>query len=136
MTVRPGEAKRTSLLGSFSRSQVAAAIATGVDFALLFLLTEAFGVWSVVAVALGALAGAITNFLLNRYWSFRAAHDYWRAQAFRYALSSAGSLVLNTAGVYAVTEGLRIHYAISVGVVSILVGVLFNFPLHRYWVFR
>lgn len=125
-----------SLWGSFSRSQVAAAVATGVDFGLLFGLVEVFHLWYVVATALGALAGGITNFLMNRHWSFLATHRAASHQMWRYTWVSLASMGLNTLGVYAMTESLHIHYGISVLLVSTLVGVAFNFPLHRHYVFR
>ncbi|MDR3606545.1 MAG: GtrA family protein [Oligoflexia bacterium] len=127
---------RTTFLGSFSRSQVASAIATGVDYALLFSLVEIAHVWYVLATGLGAFAGALTHFILGRFWSFDATHRHWGPQAYRYALVSAGSLLLNCGGVYLLTGGLGIHYSISVVAMSILVGSAFNFPLHRYYVFR
>jgi putative flippase GtrA len=119
-----------------SKSQISAAIATAVDFGLLFSMTEALHVWYVISVATGALIGAIVNFLLNRHWSFDAAHGLVGRQARRYAVVSAGSLLLNTAGTWALTEFGLIHYGISVVIASIGVGLLFNFPLHRGYVFR
>lgn len=130
------DSKGTSLFGSFSRSQISSAIATGVDYVLLFSLVEIFQLWYVLATALGALAGAVTNFAFNRHWSFRATHRQWHAQAVRYSLVSAGSLILNSGGVWMVTEYSGIHYSFSVIGVSIGVGVLFNFPMHRSYVFK
>lgn len=127
---------RTSFMHAFSKSQIAAGTATAVDYAVLFSLVEWAGVWYVVATAIGALAGALTNFVMNRQWSFRATHRHWSGQAVKYFLVSAGSMALNTGGVWAVTEGLKVHYAVSVILVSLLVGVGFNFPLHRYYVFK
>jgi hypothetical protein len=57
-------------------------------------------------------------------------------QALRYAAVSAGSLTLNSAGVYLLTEDFGIYYALSKLITAILVGLLFNFPLHRRFVFR
>lgn len=127
---------RPSFVKTFTRSQIASAVATGVDWALLFALVEFFHVWYVLATALGALVGAITNFLMNRHWSFEATHRGLQGQAARYAAISGASMTLNTLGVWAMTEWTRIHYSISVFVISIAVGFLFNYPLHRYWVFK
>jgi putative flippase GtrA len=127
---------RRSLMGSFSRSQIASATATLVDFTLLFFLAEVCHVWYVAATALGALAGAVTNFIMNRHWSFLATHHHWSNQAMRYAWVSGGSLILNSLGVYLMTESLHVHYSVSVVVISFLVGWAFNFPLHRHYVFR
>ena len=121
---------------SFGRSQIAALAATAVDFGTLFFLTEKLGVFYVISTGLGAFGGAITNFLANRFWSFEATHVSWGPQAIRYALVSAGSLGLNMLGVYGFTDGIGLKYGYSKVITAILVGVLFNFPLHRRYVFK
>ncbi len=121
---------------SFSRAQVASVAATGLDFGFLVLLVEKGGVWYVSATAAAAFLGAITNFTLNRHWSFEATSERIHGQVFKYALVSGGSLLLNSGGVWAVTEGAGISYVSSKIVTSLLVGLLFNFPLHRYFVFK
>jgi putative flippase GtrA len=128
--------KPVPFLASFSRAQVSSALATLADFGLLFFLTEIVHVYYVTSVAVGALAGAILNFMINRRWSFEASQGSVHHQAFRYALVSAGSLILNTGGTYLVTESFKIPYGFSVVAVSLLVGFAFNYPLHRYFVFK
>jgi len=120
---------------SFSRAQVASIAATLVDFGLLVLLVESWGVWYVLATGVGALTGAITNFLMNRHWSFEAGSSGWTGQALRYGLVSGGSLILNVAGVYLVTEAWGSPYAASKLVTALVVGWFFNYPLHRGFVF-
>ena len=121
---------------SFGRAQLASLAATAVDFGTLFFATEVLGVWYVASTGMGAFLGAVTNFLLNRYWSFEATHVTWGPQAARYGLVSAGSLGLNMLGVYAFTDGLGLKYGLSKVVTALAVGLLFNFPLHRRYVFK
>jgi putative flippase GtrA len=121
---------------SLRRSQIASLSATLVDFGSLIFLVEIEGVWYVAATAIGALLGAAVNFFLGRHWTFVAAHDAIRGQVLRYAVVSAASLVLNSYGVYLLTDHLGIHYVISKVITAFSVGVLFNFPLHRRFVFR
>lgn len=125
-----------SIFHSFSRSQISSLAATIVDMGSLVLFVELLGVWYVAATALGAFLGAITNFLLGRYWSFGAAEHHWGPQAIRYAVVSFLSLLLNTFGVFALTEGLHLKYIVSKATVAFLIGILFNFPMHRHFVFR
>ena len=125
-----------SFVRSFTRAQVASATATGVDFGLLFSMTEMLHVWYVISVATGAAAGAITNFLINRHWSFEATHGPWHSQALRYTLVSLGSLLLNTGGTWAVTELARVPYGFSVVAVSVVVGFVYNYPAQRHFVFK
>jgi putative flippase GtrA len=110
--------------------------ATVVDFGTLFLATELLHVWYVLSTGLGALLGAVTNFALNRFWSFEVSHLHWGPQVRRYAVVSAGSLGLNMLGVYGFTEGFGLKYGLSKVITAFLVGLLFNFPLHRGYVFK
>jgi putative flippase GtrA len=127
---------RPSGLTSFKRSQVASLAATVVDFGSLVFLVEVVHVWYVAATAIGAALGAVTNFLLGRHWSFQARHGRVEGQALRYAVVSAGSLCLNSLGVYVFTDGLGLKYMVSKLITAFTVGILFNFPLHRGFVFR
>ena len=120
---------------TFTKSQLAAIIATAIDFLCLIVLVEIFNVWYVTATAIGALCGAISNFLLGRWWSFKDNEGNWRRQASRYTLVSASSLILNTSGVYVLTAGLTLQYLFSKIVIAIIIAVGFNYPLHRYYVF-
>lgn len=103
---------------------------------VMFGLVELLGVWYVLATALGALTGAVVNFLLGRFWSFEAQDKPPQGQAFRYAVVSVGSLLLNAGGVYAITEWGGLKYGYSKLIVSLLIGFFFNFPLQRHYVFK
>lgn len=131
-TIQP----KPGLFTSFTRSQLSSLAATAVDFGSLVFLVEVLGVWYVAATAIGAFLGAVANFMLGRHWSFGASHGQMHGQAARYAVISGTSLLLNSAGVYFLTDHFGIQYAISKIITAFLVGILFNFPLHRAYVFR
>ena len=128
-------ASRPPLIVSLKRSQIASLIATIVDFSCLIFLVEIGRVWYVAATATGAFSGAVVNFTLGRHWSFKADEDAVRGQAIRYTVVSVMSLILNSAGVYLLTDYLDIHYAVSRAITALLIGIAFNFPLHRRFVF-
>jgi putative flippase GtrA len=125
-----------SLFSSLWRAQVSSLIATVVDFCTLIFCVEVLHLWYVAGTAIGAAVGAVTNFLMGRHWSFKAAHHPPQGQALRYALVSTASLFLNSAGVYFFTETFRIKYWISRLISGLLVGLFFNFTLHRRFVFK
>ena len=121
---------------SFLKYQTAALIATMVDFGVFFLLKDVFNVWYVYATALGALTGAITNFILCRNWAFSAREKKLVNQIGRYIMVSLGSLFLNTGLVYIITELFFLHENYSRVVTAILVAITYNFTLQKYFVFK
>ena len=131
-SVRP----RVPPASAYVRSQLSAVAASLVDFVWTVLCVEAAGLHYLVATALGALAGGLTAFIANRHWSFRAAHHRVGGQMLRYMLVWLGSISLNCALVYAMTDGVGWSYMPSKALTAMLVGTCFNFPLHRYVVFR
>ena len=121
---------------TFSRAQIAALAATVVDFGTLTVWVEFGHQFYAYGVAIGAFMGAVTNFCINRYWSFEAKQYPISGQALRYSLVSTGSLLLNTFGVYLLTERFGLHYMISKLTIALLIGIFYNYPMHRYFVYE
>lgn len=130
------EAPLSSLAGTLARHQTGAVLATLVDFATMTAMVEMLGASPVSGTALGATLGAVTNFTLSRRWVFRARGERAEAQALRYALVSLTSLGLNTFGEYVLASRLGFEYLSARVVVSLAVSLLWNFPMHRQFVFR
>ena len=121
---------------SFAKSQFSSLIATSVDMSALVFLTEVGGIYYVMSAGIGAFFGACISFILGRNWAFRKKDGKLTIQAFRYLMTSATSLVLNTAGIYALTDWLGIQYIISKVIISLIIGICFNFVMYRYFVYR
>src|SRR5262249_27079544 len=124
------------LSGWVGRAWVASVIATVVDYGTFTVLVELAGVYTGTSRALGALIGAITNFTVNKLWTFRTQGDSLWHEVPRYAAISLTSLLLNTLGVVLLTDGLRWNPLVAAALVGVLVGVGWNLPLHRHFVFR
>jgi len=127
---------KKGLLKLFASAQLAALAGTAVDFAATIFFTELFGIIYWVSNALGAALGAVTNFLLGRYWVFEAGDQQMTGQIFRYILVSVGSLILNTLGVFLLTEYFQLYYVWSKVIVAVLVAVTYNFILQKNYVYK
>ncbi len=90
---------------------------------------------SVSGAGVGAASGAFTSFMLGRRWIFRAGHRSAVRQAIRYGLVAAGSLGLNSLGQYMALRLIGLPYVMCRVIVAAMVGVCWNFPLHRRFVF-
>ena len=120
----------------FVRANLSAAIASGLEWLLVTGLVVA-RVHYLVAAAAGAVTGAIVDFSLKRHWAFDRAHRAGVGQeGVRYLWVSAVSLAVNLPVAYGLVDGLGIPAVPGVIAASILVGVAWNYPLHRWYVFR
>ncbi|MCB1200248.1 MAG: GtrA family protein [Leptospiraceae bacterium] len=124
-----------SLRQSFWRTHLASLIATGADYTVTIIFVEIFHLWYVIATAMGSLIGALLHFLAGRYWAFEAKHKKLFAQSLRYGFTAICSFLLNTGLVFLLAEYLFFQYIMAKIVASVLVGVGFNFTMHRYFVF-
>jgi putative flippase GtrA len=123
-------------LRALGRHQLSALVGTGVDFGAMILCVDGLGVPPVGAAAIGSALGAVTNFTLGRTWVFRRRSQNATGQALRYALVSAASAGWNAFGEHLVHDLAHVRYVLARAFVAFAVGVLWNFPMHRHFVFR
>jgi putative flippase GtrA len=131
----------TAAAGSFwpvlGRHQISAAAATTVDFATMVLLVERLGIHPAPAAVIGSVIGAVVNFQLGRAWVFRRqVRPHGAIEVLRYAVVSGTSALLNGAGEHILHAVAGEGYVLARVVVSVSVGLLWNFPMQRSFVFR
>lgn len=125
-----------SALSLFLRHQIGAIFSTAVDFTTMILWVE-LGIGSPVSgTAVGATAGALSNFALGRHWIFGANGRPVAGQLVRYAMVSATGLGWNTLGQHWLLKATGWPYPLTRVMVAVAVGILWNFPLQRWWVFH
>lgn len=118
---------------SLFRGLAVAFTATAADFVVVVLLVQSAGMAPWSATAVGCVVGAAASFTIGRRWAF-ANDGAAGPQMWRYALVSVTSMGLNAGGV-AVLLVLPINYTIAWVAVRGAVFLLWNFPLHRDYVF-
>lgn len=121
-------------LALLGRHQVAAFAATAADFTAMIAFVELGGLAPPLATILSAILGGVANFTLSRTWAYRDRHaGAAHHQALRYAVVSLGGALLNGALVALLSFA---PYVLARVVVSLLVSVLYTYPLHTRFVFR
>lgn len=121
---------------SIARSFTSSLLATGIDFACVAALVEAFAYDPVLATLLGSGVGGASNFAINRVWAFGSREESKRSQAARYVFVSITSALLNSGGVAVILLLPGVDYRIAWLVARAAVFLTWNYPLHRDYVFR
>jgi putative flippase GtrA len=122
---------------TFCKAQFSAQVATIADFGVSMLLAEVVGMWYVWASFSGAVTGGITNCIVNYRWVFDGTKELKKKYiAFKYLFVWTGSILLNTAGTFALTELSGQYFIFAKIVVAVGVALLWNYQLQRLFVYR
>jgi putative flippase GtrA len=133
-SAQPAESWRDEL-ATFAKSLVVSAIVFVVELVCVLAL-DARHLAPAASFAIVQLAGTSLGFALNKYWAFGAAHS--KRGLFEGARSLAvfaGSFVLNIALPSVGTYVFGLAAPIAFTAAQIVVGLAWNFPLNRLWVF-
>lgn len=128
--------KRDSFIAVLARSQVSAFCGGVVDYSIMLILTEFFGVHYALSIVIGGAFGAMVNYTANRRWTFEGTTEPKKTQIPKFITVVIGTIFLKSTGTYLFTEFLHIDYKISRLIVDLFVAFGFNFTLQKYWVFR
>jgi putative flippase GtrA len=120
----------------FLKAQASSIISTGVDFLVTFILKSILGTWFFLASIIGTICGGVVNFLLGRNWVFSSRDNKASQQLFKYVIVWLGSFLLNASGLYLFTEIIKFEEWISKIMVSLIVGIGYNYVLQKFFVFK
>lgn len=120
----------------FIKAQFSAFVGGISDYIIMIFLTEVAGLFYVVSIGISGSLGAVINYSLNRYWTFKRTDIPMQTQLKKFVVVVIGSITLKSSGTYLLTEWVHIDYKISRLMVDAVVSLGFNFMLQKYWVFR
>lgn len=121
---------------TFLKAQASSMISTGVDFLVTYVLKSILGTWFFSASIIGTICGGVVNFLLGRNWVFSSRENKASQQLFKYVVVWLGSFLLNASGIYLFTEIIKFEEWISKIMVSLIVGIGYNYVLQKFFVFK
>lgn len=123
----------------FAKAQLSAFSGGIIDYLVMVGCTELLHIHYTISIAIGGVIGAVVNFSINRYWTFKenkANTTPVGMQLLKFIVVVAGSIILKSSGTYLFTNWLKLDYKITRIIVDILVSLGFNYTMQKYWVFR
>jgi putative flippase GtrA len=106
-----------------------------VDFSITYIFKEYAKVSKYIANSLGFSTAVVTNYLLNRYWTFGAGNEDVFIQFGTFLGVSLVGLLINNIIIFLLNEKLKMNFYIS-KVIAIMVVVFWNFFVNYYYTFR
>ncbi len=103
---------------------------------VIFTLLQRFTanpIW--VDFSAGFMLGGVSNYFLNRAWTFRSSRHAGR-EGLQFLTVSFLALLVGDLVVFLLENRLGFHHAHRVWLVSTLSGIFVNFFLNKYWTFR
>lgn len=111
----------------------AGAVGTAVHYIILLGLVHFLLASPVTASILGALAGAIVNYLLSYHWVFHSRRRHSETLS-KFVATGGVGLILNAAIMYVLVTIAGIHY-LSAQLAATCIVLFWNFLGNRFWTF-
>lgn len=121
---------------TFIKINVASLSASFCDYMATIILVKFFKTDPLFGGVAGTVFGGIVNFLMGRYWVFRANKSTIRLQGKRYFITWTGNLILNSFLLYLLIKIFKVQYLIAKIITSVLVALLYNYHLQKRYVFK
>ena len=121
----------------FFRYVFVGGIATVADWGILYFLTSAAGIHHLVSAVISFLAGLAVNFVLSRFFVFKADEARFNASAefIGYGLIGAAGLGITEAIMFVMTDRLSVHYMISKMTATAIV-LVWNYIARKKIIYR
>ncbi len=133
--VKIGLRIQVSSLQLFLRYCVVGVIATVVDYALLYGLTEFYGLWYLFSATISFIAAATVSYYLNRIWTFNNNDSRIARQVGIFLVISGVGIIINNTILVVGVEVIGMWYMLA-KVFSTAVTLIWNFIGHKYITFR
>jgi len=138
MTLRDQEKRSRLSLFAKQAAKYYAVGASGVlvNLGLLFYLTEYVGLWYFLSYTLAISASITSNFILNKFWTFRDSINSQRTIVMyvKFVSVSLLGMAIQLGSVYLLVESLSVYYMLA-ALVSISIAGAINFMINRRWTF-
>src|ERR1700743_1331918 len=79
---------------TFIRAQLSAFLGGACDYVIMIMLTEWVGLFYTSSIIISGICGAIINYSINRYWTFKATDVPAQNQLFKFVFVVIGSITL------------------------------------------
>jgi len=115
---------------------IAGGTATGVNLALLYVLTDWIGFWYLFSVVIAFFGGFFTSFFLQKLWTFQDKNrEQTKRQMTIFLLLAMVNLIGNIFLMYILVDILKVWYMLAQAIITALIA-FWNYNAFRIFVFK
>lgn len=128
--------KSLNIAREFLKFAIVGLVGTFINIAVLYVLTEYFGVYYIFSAVVSFVISMTHNFLLNKIWTFKEPlKSEFRKKYVQFSLVSIMALMINLFFLYIFTEIIGVYYILS-QLIAIGIALIINFLGNRKWTFK
>lgn len=105
-----------------------------IDFGITFLLKEKISFNKYIANSTGFLFAVISNYFLNKYWTFQDLNPEIFSQAFKFVIIAIIGLLINNLVIFLLSHYKRWNFYVA-KIFAIGIVVLWNFTANYFYTF-
>lgn len=113
---------------------IVGASGTVVNFVVAHTLEKTTNLSWFADFAIGFMVGGISNYVLNRVWTFGSRRNPF-VEGLQFLTVSAIALAVGSI-IFAVAQRAQIHHFTATWFVATVSGIFVNFFINKYWTFR
>lgn len=100
-----------------------------IDFGITWILKEKARINKYIANSVGFTLAASSNYLLNRWWTFRSHNDAVMMEYFSFIMIAIAGLILNNLVIFLLNDKAKLNFYLS-KLIAVGVVTLWNFVLN------
>ncbi|MGV8152173.1 MAG: GtrA family protein [Candidatus Nanoarchaeia archaeon] len=119
----------------FIKFGIVGVINTLINLLVLWILSEYFGVYYMIAAILAFIAAVTNSFVLNKIWTFEESLGHKKYSRYlKFFIVSVFALLVNLAVLYVLVEYFKFWY-IYAQLIGIIGNLIINFAGNKLWTF-
>ena len=121
------------LIKQIIRFAIVGFIATIIDYALLYILTEYFHIYYLISSVIWFTSSLIVNYILSVIWVFDVKNKKANQKILLFVILSIIGLIINQIILYTLSDLLNIYYMIS-KLISTIIVMIYNFITRKKFI--
>jgi len=130
-----GRIREKKVVREFVKFGVVGGMGTLINIAVLYLLTEKFGLYYMVSAVFSFMIAISHNFVLNKAWTFKEnVKEEIGKKYFQFVFANVLVLIVNLSLLYFFTEFFGLYYIFS-QLLATFITLFLNFFINKAWTF-